>query len=484
MTNQLNPKPERVMDRIINNYGYGPITWKNFFIVFMMISLEGFHVTFFGNVIIPLKNYYQMSEEVMQVISSIFFLALACGSFLTGHLSEKFKRRNIILICQFNIALSHVLMAFNTNTVLFAILRLSIGFNCGIIGPLSINMLAEYLPINCRSVMLTGCWIGIAPGQLVILVIMMYVMPNMEVAQFSKTILISSVWSISVFFICLLLMKDSPRNLIVNDQYEEAYETLAKFKGDELTQEEKQELVKEVKYGGANKNLNVTMKDLFNEGLFLTTVLSIFIWVINSILNYGPLLISTLTMKELGQEEDLITNREIIMQQIIIVLLMTPANLIGGLVSEIEIFGRKNTIIISFFFAIIFNFLMIYNSSNYHYHFGIYMLFIDLSYDVNTTYCCEIYPTKVRDLALGYLFFWNRVGGFISQILFIYFYKIGLWVPYWATIALTAVNIMLVFYLPIETHSRPLDQEDECVHYSTFEDVGNAKERRSYGKLS
>jgi hypothetical protein len=41
---------------------------------------------------------------------------------------------------------------------------------------------------------------------------------------------------------------------------------------------------------------------------------------------------------------DHITNREIIIQQIIIVLLMSPANIIGGLVSEIEIFGRKNTI--------------------------------------------------------------------------------------------------------------------------------------------
>jgi hypothetical protein len=95
-------------------------------------------------------------------------------------------------------------------------------------------------------------------------------------------------------------MKDSPRNLIVNDQFEEAYEIIVKFKGSQLTEEEKQELIQDVKFGGANKNLNVTMKDLFSDGLFLTTILSIFIWVINSILNYGPLLKSTLTMRELS----------------------------------------------------------------------------------------------------------------------------------------------------------------------------------------
>jgi AAHS family benzoate transporter-like MFS transporter len=456
---------EKQVDKIFSKYGYGSITWELFLIVFLVISLEGFHVTFFGNVMIPLKGYYNMTEQQMQLISSTFFLSLAIGSLFIGFLTDKFKRSHILLTAEFLICAFHLAIGLVNDLIAFTILRLCIGVCIGIIVPLSINLLTEYLPIQSRSLFLTASWMGITPGQIYILVIMIIVMPQMQIENFRNTLLISTTWSFITFIITLLFVRESPRYLLLHNKNEEAFQILEEIKAEKLSDYEKEIIIKENK---ENVELGASFKDLFQKDLLLTTVLSIFIWLISSVLQFGPQLISTLTMKQIGIDEENLSYREIIFKQIVIVLLMTPANIIGGYVSELPAFGRKRTIMISFLIAVVFIILMIVDNHNYHYYFGVYLLFVDLSYDVNTTYSCELYPTRVRDKALGFLFFCNRIGGFISQILFIYFDQLGTWNPYYACILLLVINIVLVLFLPIETLGRALDVQTDS--YQTFQD--------------
>jgi MFS family permease len=453
-----NENSEIIIDKIINSYGYGWIIWKNFLICFIILGVEGFHNTYFGNVIIPLKSFYQIEDKEIQIISSIYFLFLGIGSYSTGYLTEKFKRNYILNTSMGFIAFGHVLMGATSNLIVFFVARLIIAYFLGVAVPVSLNLLTEYLPINHRSTVLTSVWLSYGIGQVYIVLLMLWIMPEYETAYFQKTVLISSSLSIFGFIIGFLLMQDSPRSLILNNYNKEAFEILEYMNNGPLSENEKEIVIAQIK-SGSNKDMDIKISNVFSKDFFTTTLLLTFIWIICSIIFYGPNLIYSLTMKELEIEEFKGTNRDIIIQQIKIILISSPSTVIGGLLSEVHWLGRNKATNICVAIAIIFNFLTIYNHQNYYIHFSMFNGFTAMAFNINNTYSCEIYPTKVRDLAIGFLFAATRVGGFISQILYIYLNQVGTWAPYHFTTGLCVVIMVLIFLLPYETHGRPLDQE-------------------------
>ena len=69
---------------------------------------------------------------------------------------------------------------------------------------------------------------------------------------------------------------------------------------------------------------------------------------------------------------------------------------------------------------------------------------VAILFNINTAYSSEVYPTKLRDHAMGLLFAFTRIGGFISQFLFLDFYSLGLFIPYWIALCFMAVNFILI----------------------------------------
>jgi MFS family permease len=451
-------KKTKLIDQIIEKYGYGWVAWKNYIIVFFIISLEGFHLNYFGNMLIPLQKYYDMSDEHIQIISSLTFLAVGIGSIATGYITEKFKRMTILYTVIFLLATGHLCIGFTNNILIFGIIRVVIGICVGISVPISLNLLTEYLPIKYRAVMLSGVWLGFTTGILYNLFLMWIIMPNLERYLFPNTMLISSGLSILVFIVVLVLIKDSPRNLLLNGDNKKAFEILEYLHGKPLTDEEKQELQNESK-GSVNNEMKASIREIFNKDLRLTTCLLIFVWMLNSLATYGPMLISTKTLQQLNLEDDTKSNTDIIVSAIIIYLIYFPSSIVGGIASEIPKLGRNKTNMLSLVIAIVFNILTIWDSDRYQIYFGVYLFSTSITFSVSTAYSCEVYPTKVRDLALGFLFFCTRVGGFISQIIFIYFDQWYIWIPYYASLVFCSLNILCLFFLPIETFARPLDEE-------------------------
>ena len=78
------------IDYIYDQAGYNKITYKNMLLTFFVLSVEGLHFTLFSNMIIPLKAYYQMTEDQVRICSSMLFLFVGIGSFLSGKLAGKF----------------------------------------------------------------------------------------------------------------------------------------------------------------------------------------------------------------------------------------------------------------------------------------------------------------------------------------------------------------------------------------------------------
>jgi hypothetical protein len=249
--------------------------------------------------------------------------------------------------------------------------------------------------------------------------------------------------------------------LILYDENEKAFVILEELKGKTLTEREKEKVLDEVKQG-ANSHLKVGFKEIFyGKNMLLTSILLMFIWMIGAIVFYGPILIGTLTLKELNIQQKKDSN--IIVSQMFVNIIGFIGFLAAGPMSEIPALGRNKTTIIGVIVASIFNVLTIMFSEYYEIFFALFLTFLGIANNVNSSYSCEVYPTKIRDFAMGFLFFVTRIGGFISQILYVWLHNTSLWAPYHATIAFLIIYCAMVFFLPIETYYRPLDEEMDAM---------------------
>ena len=87
-------------------------------------------------------------------------------------------------------------------------------------------------------------------------------------------------------------------------------------------------------------------------------------------------------------------------------------------------------------------------------------IFISVSFTIVNSYTSEVYPTVIRDKALGIMFAGARMGGFLSQIIFLELNAINMYLPYYFSIGCNFICIFLVAFLPYETYNQPLDVVD------------------------
>lgn len=452
---EIHEENKMLLDIIIEDYGYNISTFKVIFITCTILSLEGLHMTLFPNLIIPMREYYSLNSELIKMVSGILFIGVGLGSFLTGYFTKKFGRVIVIKMFISLLCISHLVLALYDNLFMLCLCRFIIGFALGIIVPISLSLLSEYLPIKYRAFVLTSVWASYNIGQLSLSIIMYNIMPNFETNKLRLTLIIALVLPIITLVVNLYMLEDSPRNLILKGDIYKAFEIIERYYQLPLTEHMKTRLVDETMQGN-NKIYNSSIRDMFKGHLLKLSILETLIWFCSSIILYGPMLIYNLTLKSIGVVHKR-SNIAIIKSQIVISIIYSFGNFIGGFLSEIPQIGRNRTNLIGLLFALFFMLLCIAFPTAFSVFFGFMLIGITMSFNINTTYTCEVYPTVVRDLSLGFLFSATRAGGFLSQIIYINVISYGIWVPYYLTCGFIIINMLLVRSLPFETYGKPLD---------------------------
>ena len=82
---------------------------------------------------------------------------------------------------------------------------------------------------------------------------------------------------------------------------------------------------------------------------------------------------------------------------------------------------------------------------------------IPLFYFMTTIYTAEFFPCRLRDLALGFFYFINKIGGLGSQFLFIHLAQINTNLPFYAIIFMGLLNIVFLSLMPYETLDKGMD---------------------------
>lgn len=436
----------------------------NKYSIFVLISIgsyliaDGMELCFLNLFIIPIKVHFNLTEFELQCVASMIFVGAAFGGIISGYMTQFLGRSFSLLIFFLLLVVSHALMAISDKFSMFIVFRVFIGVALGIIKPVSLNNLSEYLPIYIRGFMLSFIWGFFQIGILILCTVCFVAMPNLEVSQLKNVMMFLTIFPLIALGANFFFFYESPRSLIVNKKEKEGIAILSHIKGRQLTEYETNTIINQVLTQG-NDTTSGVFTDLFKKDYLLITLLSIALFFISTTLFYGLYIISTLTMQQMGVDQSDLSNKQIIITQFIIAGSNIFSFLLAGILCELKYIGRKGTTWGSLIFVAIFAIPCVYFPKSYSILFSIFMFFLNIENSSIMTYIIEIYPTKLRDISSGFLFFTLRISGLISQFLMLGLFKLHYRIPYYLAAALSALGIILTLLLPHDTINQPLDKK-------------------------
>lgn len=453
------------IDKLLDKAGYNFTTYKIIFFTWMILLIDGFHSNFFSSMIIPLTTYYKFSKMHLMILPGVIFLGNTLGSLSISTLTKIIERKNlinlaVILSCSF-----YALMIFVKDIYIFAICRFCIGYCFAISTNCSLGILTEYMPIRLRGFVLSSIWSAYTLGQLFMLIIMYYTMPKLEADKSFITMVIALSIPLFALVSTMLKAEDGPRNLILINKEDKAFEILETINKGPILEDVKAKIVEYTK-SGANKKVTGSLMDIFKKDYLKTTVLLTLIRSNHALVNFGVLAINTLTLKYINNHYDgynKISQNEndnatsIIVDEAYMTFIVVLSDFFAGIQAEIPFLGRKYSMLINYiigFCLMIFSFIIMKYFSLF---LGFSLCFNSVSSVISHTYALEVYSTKVRDNAIGFLFACRRIGGFLAQVLFVYFDSLYVWLPYYVSAFLLFLNVVFVGMLDKETYNQSIE---------------------------
>ena len=251
---------------------------------------------------------------------------------------------------------------------------------------------------------------------------------------------------------------DSPRNYIINGKYDEAFEILKKMKKDQnyFTDEIKREIINSVPPKTISDFSFSNYKEVFEHGMFMTGLLLLIICFNGTMINDGFQLVLNLILEKVKQADKSAHTRTVLMENIIINSVALPSNLIIGGFTEFKILGRKYTQAVGFFIMGLVVVPIIINPNVASIFFIFFMFFTCITNMVNV-YVSEVYPTKIRDWALGMIQGSGYLGSFIAQYLFVYLNDLSVYYCPILFFVICTLNGICCSMLKVEPMGKPLD---------------------------
>jgi MFS family permease len=475
------------LNKIMENSGYNLVTFKAIFFAFLFCFIEGFCMLFFSNIATAFQQYYQISNEMICFISAILFLGIGLGCTTVSLLLKIMTRRNIILMSVFFLLLSYTIIGLIRNLIVFIIFRFISSIFLGFYMVLTFGILAEYLPVRFRGFIMNFIWYNFKLGAIYFLLFCKVYIPNLNYDPSNKTIpqdFHTAIFSIVyVEFIALLLifffLKDSPRNLFINNKKEEAGEILEYYVKRKLTNEELDAIYNNLINSGENLKIakKTDYKLLFSRRYLKFTIIMFAIFFLFCFNFYGinislPIILEKIISSEKNSKEK--KSPKEINSLINYYLIMMISALLTGVIAELKFIGKKYSEIILISTATIFSILSLIFKSHFQIFISISMMLNSGCFNLHISWTAEIIPTKIRDLGFGFFLGGSRVGAFISQFIFYEIAKVNTYsVIYIYTISLLVVSVLLMLLAKNEIGD--LDSTLELANDTSDDEINKAK---------
>ena len=426
----------------------------------LIYFIEGLHVSLTGPIFIPIMLDYQLTQIKGCFVSSSLILFMAFGSLCSGFLTNKFVRKTIIIFCLLTIS-TFSLISVIPSWIVLLISRCIIGFCLGIIININTNNLSEVLPLKLRSF-----WIIFVSSTFSIGAIISCQIIKMNINRLGILFSIISIPSSIVLILYNLFYNENPRYLILIGKNEEAFKVIEKFlllDHHKLTGYEKIQITKSIDRG-VNKEVKITGKFRFIFRRYGNITLNLcIIWILYSIIINGGIFslfvsfanngifISSLSDIKISNIKGLY----LVIQ--IFYTFFAVSTIISGLFTEIKCCGRKYTIFFGFLLSTFTSFYSLLFRAQSQVFYFLATCLINISFNAINSYTIEVYPTRVRDFAVGYFQFISKIVGFLSNLIAIILnYRNKKWMLY-INAMMGVLGLIFTLMLPFDTYQRKLD---------------------------
>lgn len=467
-----------LIDQIICKYGYGFQVIRMIIVSFLLSYFTGymiFHVS--SNLLILEKNL--SNEETQKTIGSIltyssyFFRGL--GSFVLIFL--KFKRTTIVYVCIGVIVFLNILISAYFVLWTYFIYNIVGCFLAGLIDPINSDILCESLPINFRGFFMCMFTFGSALSQLVHFAMVNRIYREAE-NNFHEVLFCGTLIMFFISLIVVFNLKDSPRNLLLRDEVDQAHIQLENFfsPSRKLTNHEKVTLYQQTHFG-LNFRLEKNLKSLFDPVFIKITVLFIGIVLSFKAIDDGISSILTIYIQKITKTNDdvLISNEGI---KINCLGLLGP--ILSGMLVEFKTFGRKIGLFITGCLIFLSYVLFTFNLSNFSLWLGFINIFCNASTSIIITIVTETYPTVFRDVSEGFFNSMISIGSLLGSIIFLNLINLNFNAPFYFQIANSLIGLVLVMFIRYDTCRKQLDHYQNENSIQTHIDSIGKDEELSY----
>ena len=426
----------------------------------LIYLIEGLHVSLTGLLFIPIIRNYNLSQLRGCLISSSLMLFMAFGSLLSGFLTTKFVRKKLIIFSLLTISFGSILSVINSWIILL-LCRSIIGLSLGIAIPIITNNLSEVLPLKLRSF-----WLIFVSSFFSLGAIISCQLIKLNINKLGILFSTISIPSSVVLIIFNIFYNENPRYLVLIGKNDQAYHIIEKYlllDHHKLSSYEKIQISKSIDRG-VNKEVKITgkFKFIFRRYGNMTLHLCL-IWMLYSMIINGGVfsLFVSFANNAIFIPNEFDINLEKMNGLFFIIQLFytffAVSTVISGIFTEIKWCGRKYTIFFGFLMSTIASFhVLLFRAKSKPFYFFATCL-INISFNAINSYTIEIYPTRVRDFAVGYLLFISKIIGFLSNILAILInYRNKKWMLYLNSI-IGVLGLIFTLMLPFDTYQRKLD---------------------------
>lgn len=451
-----------ILDKIINDYGYGWEVNKIIFSAFLCFILNGYLTTSYCSFMLGFKKKFDLTNNQISFIGMGFCLSKFVTNFLIGFLTNLLGRMFVLKFSLIFTFFCNLSISLFCEYKIIVIVEFINGFFAGIFEITSFNVACEFIPVRFRGWILLTIWNGYNVGVLFPNLIMLRTMPEHDPSGLPKTLYLCSLVILLCTIFSCVFYTDSPRNYIINGKNDDAINILKRMKKNDefFTEETKKEIYNSVPPKTISDFSLSNYKEVFKHGMFTTGVLLLFICFNGTMINDGFQLVLNLILEKVKQSDKSAHTRTILMENIIINSIALPSNLIVGAFTEFKILGRKYTQSVGFFIMGTVMIPVIINP-NFASTFFIFFMFFTCITNMVNVYVSEVYPTKIRDWALGMIQGSGYLGSFIAQYLFVYLNDLNVYYCPILFFVICTLNGFLCSCLKVEPMGKPLDIHTE-----------------------
>jgi MFS transporter, AAHS family, benzoate transport protein len=247
-----------------------------FFLLFLIISFDGYDMFIYGATLPVLLEALKMDPAQAGLIGSCALVGAAVGALFFGFIADKIGRKKVIIICTILFSVGSILSGLSNSLYTFGLFRFIAGLGLGGVMPNVVSLTTEYSPRKNRAIMVAAIFSGMQVGGILAAGISMWLLGEVG-------------WRILYFIggaplliipILFKFLPESANSLVKNNRIDELKRVLNKL-NPSLT------LPNELTFEGKDDEKKSSIKSLFSENRALSTI---FIWVVffmNMYMSFG-----------------------------------------------------------------------------------------------------------------------------------------------------------------------------------------------------